>query len=306
MNLRQLQTLSAFLEHGSFAATGDAVGLSHPAVSVQMQQLEEDLGVALFDRTSRPAILTAEGMHIAQMGRDVLAQVEKIRQVAKGTQIAGSVSIGFVPTTVQRLLPLVLKALQLQYPDLQVSVKSGLSGELASAVLRRELDFAIVTSPIAKEPELVVTQIALEPLYVIGPAAQKGILDDAALARSMPFIAFSKKTWLGQQIAARLQSRGIIIAETMEVDNLDAIETLVSEGFGVSVVPQRLLARPLSKKLVRIPFCRPVETRKLVLIHHDSGQRAALEKAIASIVVGFARKTPAVRQKAPRNRPRDR
>ena len=283
MNLRQLRTLHAFLDQGSLSGAGDLVGLSHSAVSVQMQQLEAELDAALFDRSCRPPRLTDKGRQIAELARSVLGEIDKIRVIAAGQTVAGIASIGFVPTTLQTLLPFALNALRERYPELQVVVKSDLSSELAAMVLRRELDFAILTSPIVANPELEVTEIASEPLYVIGPPERSDAMSDAALVRSMRFISFSRKTWLGQQIAARLQSRGIHVDEVMEVDSLDAIERLVRDGFGVSIVPQRLLADELSDQLVRIAFCNPVEERKLVLVQNRRRPATELDAAVRSI-----------------------
>ena len=286
MNLRQIRTLCAFLEQGSFSATGDRVGLSHSAVSVQMQQLEDELGTALFDRRSKPPVLTATGIEVASIGRGVLAQLEKMRACAKGEDVADEVSIGFVPTTLQNLLHAVLQELRDTHPQTRVNVKTGMSGELAAAVIRREMDFAILTSPITEMPDLTISEIASEPMYVIGPSSQIGISDDAELALSMPFITFSKRTWLGRQITTRLQSRGIYIDEVMEVDSLETIEQLVADGFGVSIVPQRLLSKPLADKLASVPFCDPVETRKLVLVNHIHRPLPSLASSIRAAVTG--------------------
>ena len=102
MNLRQLRSLVTILDSGSFAAAGDRIGLSHAAISVQMQQLESSLGVDLFDRSNRPVRLTTTGVRIAHLATDVLAKIENIRQEASGAETTGSVSIGFIPTSVSR------------------------------------------------------------------------------------------------------------------------------------------------------------------------------------------------------------
>jgi len=284
LNLRQLKTLARFLDQGSFAGVADSIGLSHSAVSIQMKQLENDLGVELFDRCSKPPVLTPMGAEIAILGGNILQQIDKIRMVATGQNIASLVSIGFVPSTLQTLLPLILNKLSARYPKLRVTVKSGLSGELAMAVTRKELEFAILTSPIEEMSDLRVTEFASEPLYVVGPQTKSAISSEIELIRSMPFIAFSKKTWLGQRIAARLQARGIYVDEIMEVDSIDAIEQLVADGFGVSIIPQRLHAAKLSDSLVQIPFCKPVETRKLVLIRHAVKPKTQIDVAIQEIV----------------------
>ena len=149
-----------------------------------------------------------------------------------------------------------------------------------------DLDLAIVTSPVTGISDLQVHEIAAEPLYAIG---DKSILaqDDAELLQSRPFISFSRKTWLGQQISARLQARGLFVNEIMEINSLDAIERMVEEGFGVSIVPQRLLAKPLSEKLHRLPFCQPQEVRRLALVCRAETAQALPLQLIRKIVTGL-------------------
>ena len=280
MNLRQLRTLSAIMQQGSFAAAGARIGLSASAISVQMQQLESTLGVPLFDRGSRPVRLTPAGARIAGIAGEVLAQLEHIRQVARGSERPDSVAIGFIPTTVEYLLPRVLEDLRALSPALQVRVKSGLSGELAAAVAERELDYALLTAPVVEMPELEITPIASEPFVVIAPAGCAGIDSDEELLRARPYIAFNRRTWVGRHIAARLQQRGIHIRESIEIDSLDAIENLVARGFGVAIVPRRLHADFDPGRIVQLDFGAPVETRQLALVQHVSRPRSTLDQAI--------------------------
>ena len=287
MNLRQLRTVATILQQGSFAAAGDRIGLSHSAISVQMQQLEDSLGVELFDRGSRPVTLTPEGARIAAIANEILDKLETIKQVASGVEALASVAIGFIPTTVQNLLPRVLETLGEEFPALQVRVKSGLSGELAAAVARRELDYALLTAPAVEIPELDIVPIASEPFYVIAPATRAGLEADDELLRSMPYIAFSRRTWVGQHIAAKLQQRGIHIRESIEIDSLEAIENLVSQGFGVSIVPRRLHATIDANNIVQVPFGTPVEKRQLALVQHVSRARTSFGLALKKIFTGL-------------------
>lgn len=288
MNLRQLRTLTALLDQRSFSAAGQRVGLSQSAVSVQMRQLENELGTALFDRNSRPPRLTETGENIALLARDVLGQIEHIRTVATSRQIVDTVSIGCVTTVLPTVLPTILRGLQARYPELDITVKFASSEELAQAVVRQELDFAIQTAPREHLPELVVTEIATEPLYVIGPLSQADATSDAELAQRMPFIFFTKTAWLGNQIATRLESRDIDVDEGFEVNAIEAAERLVIEGFGVSIVPRRFLSPPLSDQLVSIPFCRPVEVRRLALIRPVQGGKMPVGDAILDILAAAA------------------
>ncbi|MDH3218442.1 MAG: LysR family transcriptional regulator [Gammaproteobacteria bacterium] len=289
MNLKQLRSIATIRQQGSFAAAGDRIGLSASAISVQMQQLEASLGTDLFDRSSRPVTLTAQGERIAGIAAEVLEKLELIKRVARGADTPDSMAIGFIPTSVDNLLPRVLEALREEFPQLQVRVKSGLSGELAAAVVRGELDYALLTSPVVEFPDLEITPIASEAFIAIGPARLAGIESDAALLRAMPYIAFNKRTWVGQQIAALLQQRGIHVSEAIEIDSLEAIENLVAKGFGVSIVPRRLYA-PMSKaELLQVPFGDPVATRQLALVRHTARGGSVLDAAIERIFIDMPR-----------------
>lgn len=274
MNLQQLRSLVAILENNSFSAAASKVSLSHSAISLQMRTLEEEFGQLLFDRSTRPATLTITGKATALAAQKALKMMETVQLIGSGLQHRNQISFGVVPTETQHMLPVVLRELQQGQPGVRIKVKSALSGLLALQVLNLDLDFAILTAPITALPELQVQELVIEPLYVIAPKHVAADSDESLL-RNHPFIAFENMTWMGHQVSARLQSRGIRVNEIMEVDSLDAIEKMVREGFGVSIVPQRFLAPPLSEHLNIVPFCNPQETRRLVLIHR-TGEEADL------------------------------
>ena len=248
-----------------------------------MKQLEQELGTELFLRDRRPVTLTSAGEKIAQSAIEIMNQIEKIQTLAQDGMVGGSVRIGFVPTTLPTVLPYVLSELRARYPKLAVIVSSGLSGELAAYVAQRELDVAILTAPTSDLSGITVRNIAAEPLYAIGLDQDQSYEDDASLIQSQPFISFNSKTWLGQQIAERLRSRSLKVKQVMEVDSLEAIENLVLGGFGVSIIPQRFLAPRLSERLIRIPFCTPIEERRLVMISHERNTNTELLSTLTSV-----------------------
>jgi DNA-binding transcriptional LysR family regulator len=277
MNLRQLRTLVAIAEQGSFTAAGNAVGLSHSAVSLHVKALEEDLGIALVDRGQRPPRLTHRGAALVEQARRMAALEVEIRALGSDQALAGSLAVGVVPTEMAHLLPPALARLRALHPRLAIRVRSGLSSELAQMVRGAELDVAVATRPEITPEGLVLHEIAREPLVVIAPAAAEQT--DAGLIAAHPFIWFSRKTWAGQQIERLLHARGLRPAEAMEVDSLEAIEALVAHGLGVSVVPERPGA-PLPPTLRRLPFGNPQEARHLVLIERDRNPKARLAAAL--------------------------
>lgn len=286
MNLQQLRSLVAIYENNSFSAASDKVGLSHSAISLQIRNLEEEFDQLLFDRATRPAKLTLVGKRTAIAAQRAVKLLDDVRLIGTGQQEMDLLSFGVVPTASHYLLPALLRQLQLLQPEIQLKVRSGLSASLALKVLKMDLDFAILTAPNSPLPELEMHELVTEPLFVISNKSVTGETDEELL-RTQPFIAFENMTWMGHQVSARLQSRGILVNEIMEVDSLDAIERMVFEGFGISIVPQRFLATPMSERLNLIPFCNPQETRRLVLIHRE-GEREDLPVAtIRKIIAGL-------------------
>ena len=285
MNLRQLHTLSAILKLGSFTAAGAYVNLSHSAVSIQMKQLEEDLGADLFDRSTRPTGFTAMGVKVALLAQEVIDGVNKIQDTASGETLVGSISIGIIPTASDTLLPRLLDGLRSRFPKLQVKVKSDTSAELAALTTQQELDFSILTAPPLEVPGLSITEIAAEPLYAVGPEKFKHLKSDIELLQSAPFIALHKKNWLGQQISTRLQARSIHLREIIEINSLGLIENLVVNGIGTSIIPQRHLAPALSERMARIPFCKPTATRMLAILKPHHNRNREIAQALEEILV---------------------
>lgn len=286
MNLRQLQSLAAIAEHGSFTAAAAAVGLSHSAVSLHVKALEDALGVALVDRASRPPRLTAQGLALVEQAHRMAAVMDEIRAIGEEGALSGSLAVGVVPTELVHLLPPALARLRRRHPRLNLRVRTGLSSELAQAVRGGELDAAVVTAPEIAPEGLVMHEILREPLSLIAPADAGGE-SVAEMIAAHPFIWFSRNTWAGQQIERLIAARGLKPRAAMEVDSLEAIEALVAHGLGVSVVPERALA-PVPPALRRLPFGTPRDVRRLVLAERAGNPRARLAGALHAELVTAA------------------
>ncbi|MGZ2256064.1 LysR family transcriptional regulator [Roseobacter sp. A03A-229] len=235
MNIQQMRILIAVIDEGSFAAAGDSVGRSHSAISLQIKALERELGLALFDRMVRPPAPTPKAKALVDHARKVVKLFDATPTIVTGQVVHGRLRVGAVPTVLGSFLPGALATLRTHHPDLSIDVHSGGSDKLAEQLLQGALDIAICTRPPQPIAGLKWHHIAREPLVVIAPEDMPG--DERALLSSHPFIWFNRKTWAGSAIEAHLEVRKIEVNATMEIDSLDAIETLVREGLGVSIVP---------------------------------------------------------------------
>ncbi len=283
MQTAHLHTILAIHSAGSFTAAADLVHLSHSAISIQMKQLEQQLGAPLFIKGRRPATLTPLGEEVVEKARDIIERLDALKTLANADDWGGKVNLGFIPTTLQTLLPVVLERLRSDFPDLQVTVRSGLSGQLAEAVEKHELDFAFLSAPVTAHPMVRLHEIGSEPLFLITEKSYKSRAKEADILRQNPYIAFSRDTWLGEQIASHLTQRGLLIEPAIELDSIDAIEHLVTRGFGVSIVPQRLLATPLQDALRCLPLTAPAPVRRIMLATPPHCQRQTLLQCLTEI-----------------------
>lgn len=271
MTIKQLKTLLAVVEARSFAAAGERLGLSPSAVSLQIKAMEEELGVALFDRIRRPAVPTARGRALVDHARKTLDLFEAAPAVARGELVRARLTIGAVPTVLASFLPAGLKHVQATYPGMRLDVRSGGSAALARDLAEGLLDVAICTRPLTPIPGLDWHVIAEEPFAVVAPAEAEGAGWDEVLRR-YPFIWFNRKTWAGRSIETMLHNQGIEVKATMEIDSLEAITNLVGAGLGVSIVPVSKGRQPFSSRLRRLPFGDPVFTREVGALTLSGGR----------------------------------
>ncbi len=283
MQTTLLRTLLAIQETGSFSSAATIVHLSHSAVSIQMKQLEQHLGAALFIKGRRPAILTPLGEEIADKAREIVTQLDNLKSLANTDDLGGKVTLGFVPTTLQTLLPVALGILREEFPEMQVCVRSDLSNQLAKMIESRDIDFAFLSAPVSENDMIRLYEIGAEPLFLVTAKHNTSLTRQADILRQNPYIAFNRNTWLGQQIASHLTQRGLSVEPAIELDSIDAIEHLVARDFGVSIVPQRLLAAPLEQFLRCLPLGTPAPVRRVMLATQRHCHRQTLLHRLTGI-----------------------
>ncbi|WP_299877790.1 LysR family transcriptional regulator [uncultured Cocleimonas sp.] len=244
MEIRQLKTLVNILDFGGFAAAGDSMGLTQSAVSLQIKALEQEFGEELFDRSKRPPIPTARAIALAQKAREILRLCNDLGEFNK-EQLSGSLQLGAHPAVQRTLVPVALKHLLKDHPELFISVTTGLSDELSRSVYRGVLDAAIVSEPTKLPTGMSWKPFASEALVVIAQNKAKG-KDAIEVLESNPYIRFKRSTWLGELINTELKDLGIKVKTVVETDHIDSIWEMVSCGLGAAVVPQNIAEHEIS------------------------------------------------------------
>ncbi|GAA0407811.1 LysR family transcriptional regulator [Cocleimonas flava] len=239
MEIRQLKTLVNILDFGGFAAAGDALGLTQSAISLQIKALEAEFGEVLFDRSKRPPLPTAKAIALAQKSREILRLCNDLGEMSK-EQLSGSLQLGAHASVQRTLVPVALKQLLSEHPNLFVSVTTGLSDELSRSVYRGVLDAAIVSEPTKLPTGMSWNPFASEELVVIAQKKAKGKTAIEVLENN-PYIRFKRTSWLGELINTEIKDLGIKVKTAVETDHIGSIWEMVSCGLGVAIVPSNIV-----------------------------------------------------------------
>ncbi|MBP2232797.1 DNA-binding transcriptional LysR family regulator [Azospirillum agricola] len=290
LNLDQLLTFATVVEHAGFTEAAARLGLTQPAVSMQIRNLEKRFGVRLIERVGKRALPTAAG-------RDLLPFVRRLRDEADAAAArmmshragaVGRVRIGTGATACIYRLPPLLAALRADHPGLEIIVVTGNTPEILDSVEAGTLDLALVTLP-AVRPGLSIEPVRVEEMVAVDARAggSDGVAISPAEVAAGPLILYERGGTMRAVIDAWFVAGGARPRPAMELGNVEATKHLVAAGLGRSILPavtvagegdrERFAVRPLSPPLTR--------TLGLALRRDkvpDPGVRA-LMKAIASM-----------------------
>lgn len=270
--LREFRTFIAVVREGSFTAAGRQLGLTQSAVSAQIRRLEEQLGLTLFDRGARAALLNAHGRELLPQAEALLALADRTVSQAGG-RVRGVLRMGAIASVQQDLLVRALQDFRAAFPEVQVRVVPGVSLSLLGQVDAGELDLVVlIRPPFALPPELDWQVLLREPM-VLAVADTLPLLPWRELLQTQPFIRYDRASFGGRLVEGFLRRHRVRVQEAVELDEIDALAHLARAGLGVAL----------------LPCTRLLDTRGLRLLTLDE---AAFEREIG--VIGRPSRSPLV------------
>jgi DNA-binding transcriptional LysR family regulator len=284
MNISQLRSLIAIDAAGGFSNAADTLFVTPSAISHQMRELENELGVALFDRSSRPPRLNAHGHAVVERGRDLLTRFDLLAELAKSPgEIGGRLMLGCVSGVSSDLIPRALANLHASHPAVQVSIEEGLSETLANRVRKRELDAAIITELPDIDTQMKSLLITEEAMMVVAPPDCR-LSNWREVLATYPFIRLNRSAGMGKIIDRALQDYQLVVDEVMELDSSETVVGMAREGIGAGIVPAGRLRRMPVGEVVSMPFGEPPIYRRVVLIERRNNPRSDLSQLVYDAV----------------------
>lgn len=276
--IRELKTFLTIARCGSFAAAGNKIGLTQSAVSAQIKNLEDALGLRLFDRTGRSANLNAAGLRALPLAEQIIETFALMGQPESVNDYRGELRIGAIGTVQTGLLPPVLLRLLREAPGVEPKLVPGVSLNLLSQIDAGEIDLAVmIRPPFALPKELHAELIQKEPFVLITPLNIEGD-DPFKLLVEHPFVRYDRSSFGGRQVSQFLRKHQLDVRPGLELDELDAIVKMVESGLGVALVPKAGLWLERTPTVRIISLGSGTFYRELMLVSRHSAQRLPLHQ----------------------------
>jgi len=290
MNLQQLEYIVALDTHRQFVLAAEKCFVTQPTLSMQVQKLEEELGLLLFDRTSKGLQPTAAGAKVVGQARQVLREVQQLREVVqleKG-DLVGELRLGVIPTLAPYLVPLFLVELVVHHPQLRVHVEELQSAQIIQRLKDHTLDVGLLVTPL-DDRALREIPVLEEPF--LGYVAEGHPLYEKA--ELQPADLDAEGLWLLQQgHCFRHQVLNLCNPPapatprpyTYESGSIETLKELVRRTHGYTLVPELSVLGELSSPMVK-RFAAPAPVREVSLVVHHGFVRLPLLHTLREIIL---------------------
>lgn len=252
IELRHLQYFVAVAEELNFARAAERLHISQPPLTRQIKQLEDEVGVQLFDRTTRRVQLTEAGQAYLEEARGVLAQVAKGVSVAQRASRGevGQLVVGFEASSAYDLLPRSLKVFRERFPNVDLALQEMRTDEQAQALREQRIGVGFVVPPL-HDPALAYETVLCEPLVAAIPCnhllstRSEVTLDDLA-GESFVMSSRSNRCGLYDQVISVCHTAGFSPKVVQEANEMQIMLGFIAAGIGLSLLPEHVkqLHRP--------------------------------------------------------------
>ncbi len=296
MTIAQLKYLLAVAKHLNFTKASQECHVTQPTLSMQIQKLEDELGVVIFDRVRKPIKITEIGKKIIEQAKTIVnesARINDLVQQEKG-YIGGEYKLGIIPTLIPTLLPMFLKNFLKKYPEVQLEIFEIPTQQMIEQILEGKIDAGIAATPLEEE-KIVEKPLFYEPFVGFIPEThrlfQKKILDEQDLDVKDILLLDEGHCFRDNILNICRLKDAEPQAFELNIGNFDALIKLSKEGLGMTLLPylQTEDLCPEDKKYLR-NFKKPEPAREVSLIHakdiFKKNITDALFKTIKGIVKG--------------------
>jgi len=279
LDIRYLDSLIAVVKLGSIAHAARSQNLTAAAVGQRILALEKHFNTTLLNRSSHKATPTEACLNLLPRAKHIVHQFYNMNADIDHTGLTGKFHLGAISTALTGMLPIAIKQLALSAPGLVLQIKPGTSNSLFADLADHRIDAAIIVLPPYSLPSTYHFQVLRdEPLILLSNQSMGKSVRQKLIKN--PYICYDSQSWGGLMASQFLQDKHIEIEPYYELDALEAIEKLVQQEMGVSLVPQ-WAGLDLNSSSLDAEFVRPNRyARRIVLVSPVDSARQRIITAL--------------------------
>ena len=294
MTLTQLEYVLAVNRYRHFGKAAKACFVTQPTLSMQVQKLEDELGVVLFDRSRSPILPTAEGETVIEQAKVVIREQKRMLDLVQRArdELGGDFRLAVIPTLSTYILPLFLEAFVEKYPNVNLVIEECKTDEILELLDGDDIDAGLLVTPL-HEDGLIERVLFYEPFYLFvapdHPLARKKKVSENDLDLNEIWLLNKGNCFRDQvlNICSEHREPGEIRAKIrFESGNLETLKNMVLTSSGYTILPYLAVAQLAAqrRKLVR-EFQAPVPTREVSLVYDRKVLRERVIDALAEEIV---------------------
>ncbi len=272
VNLKLMHTFLLVAEHSSFCRAAEVSNRSQSAVSMQIRQLELQLGVSLFHRTTRRVQLTREGELLLVCARKAVAELQTgLRQIKEAVDIQrGRLTLACAPTLAATRLPEILATFQKSYPGVTAHVRELASVEMLDCIRRQDVDFGIGPRAPNATSEFQFQPILLDEIYALIPngldvSNQRETISLLELSH-IPTLVLAGSAAMQGMLDKAQKAAGITLNIKYEVQQVQTQIAMATAGLGAAILPRIALPLKLDARVRAVPIVDPPLVRELCVV----------------------------------------
>lgn len=293
VSLKQLRYFLTVARTGHFGAAAERCAVTQPALSMQIQELEKELGLQLLERGRKGVGLTAGGREIAVRAARVLADVRDLVDSARhlSDAFSGPFRLGVIPSIAPYLLPQLLPLIRARHPDLDLHLRETQTQRLLEELVDRDLDLVLLALPV-EHPGIETLSLFQDRFLLAVPASRsiaKNVRATPDLLRGDRLLLLEEGHCLRDQALAFCHLRQVESIDTFGASSLSTIVQMVSNGLGLTLLPELSLELETKRADIRLMrFTNPEPQRIIGIAWRETSPRKREFAALGDLIVEAA------------------
>ena len=294
MTLTQLEYVIAVSQTKHFGKAAESCFVTQPTLSMQIQKLEDELQVTIFDRSKSPIAPTGEGQYIIEQAKIIIKEQKRLFSLVEGAkkEVVGQFKLAVIPTLSPYLIPLFIQSFVEKYPKVKIEVIESNTEQIIEMLKKDEVDAGLLATPL-NEKKLEERVLYYEPFYLFShknhPLLKKKKIKEDDLDIKEIWLLNKGNCFRDQvlNICEHSKNNSELLHLNFESGNFETLKNMVLQAGGYTILPHMCVDQlsASQKKLTR-PFSAPIPTREISIVINEDCLKSRIVDVIEEEILG--------------------